>query len=99
MQAEIKIPVSQILALFVKVIRKLSKAMQDTLKQEIAATIPDATDRTAMAPQSDGATGTASTFKPPQRVLEDELTEEGDEVTRRMREHQRELINSLDLDQ
>ncbi|KAH9933175.1 GNAT acetyltransferase 2-domain-containing protein [Epithele typhae] len=89
---ELQLPVSQALALFVKVIKKLSKKLQDVQKAAISATLPapPPTERTT-------EDGERATFKPLATALEDELEEAGDEAERAMREKQRAMIDALDL--
>lgn len=94
LQAELQLPVSQALALLVKVIRKISKHLVDIQKAAIRAELPDA----SVAAASRVETGQAPTdWKPVAVSLEDELNEAGDEVTTALRERQREMIDSLDL--
>ena len=84
---------SQSLALFVKVIKKLSKRLQDVQKAAISATMPDAR---AAATRTDD-TGNKASFAPLATSLEDELAEAGDEASRALREKQRAMIDALDL--
>jgi N-acetyltransferase 10 len=84
--------VSQALALFVKVIRKISKRLVDLQKAAISAELPDAS---AKATTSQGPTST--NWQPVATSLEDELNEAGDEATTALREKQREMIDALDL--
>lgn len=44
-----------------------------------------------------GISGATSSWKPVEVSVDAELKEAGDEVTKRMREMQREMIDSLDL--
>ncbi|RPD62967.1 DUF699-domain-containing protein [Lentinus tigrinus ALCF2SS1-6] len=92
-EAELSLPVSQSLALFVKVIKKLSKRLLDVQKAAISATIPDA----SAAPARNDAEGKKVEFKPLETPLEEELEEAGDEATRALREKQRAMIDALDL--
>ncbi|KAK7677713.1 hypothetical protein QCA50_019265 [Cerrena zonata] len=97
-ETELQLPVSQALALFTKIIRKISKRLLDIQKEAISATIPHAPSKNA-APLEDVSGGKAAgtTWKPVQTTLEDELKEAGDEVTKALKEKQREMIDSLDL--
>lgn len=85
-------PVSQVLALLVKIIRKLSKRLVEIQKEQITKEI----DAERPAPPEGQ---TAKEWKPIEVSVEKELDEAGEEAmdTIRMRERQRELINSLDL--
>ena len=89
---------NQTLALFAKSIRKISKRLTDIQKSALEAELPS-------APTLDG-TGDQRTLKaaealekmkPVEITIDDELREAGNEVTRELREKQREMINSLDL--
>ncbi|KAF8428438.1 DUF699-domain-containing protein [Boletus edulis BED1] len=101
----LSLPVSQALALFNKLIRKISKKLTDIQKQAIGADIP-------VAPPSrntesrvheshegvGGNSGEASKlWQPIEASVEDELDEAGDEATQALREKQRAMIESLDL--
>ena len=85
--------VSQGLALFTKVIRKISKRLLDIQKEAISATIPEAPSSTT----KDADATAATNWKPVQASLDDELREAGDEATRSLREKQREMLDALDL--
>lgn len=97
-QTELQLPVSQALALFTKIIRKISKRLIDIQKEAISATIPQAPSRDA-APLENNVDGkpAGATWKPVETSLEDELKEAGDEATKALKEKQREMIDSLDL--
>lgn len=86
-------PVSQVLALFTKVIRKISKRLLDIQKEAISATIPEAPPATSKDNDADART----TWQPVQTSLDDELREAGDEATRALREKQKAMLDSLDL--
>jgi len=97
-QEELNLPVNQALALFVKSIRKISKRLVDIRKSALEAELQP-------APTSDGtrderalkAAEALEKMKPVEVTIDDELREAGNEVTRELREKQREMINSLDL--
>jgi N-acetyltransferase 10 len=89
--------VAQALALFVKVVRKISKRLIDIQKAEIGASIPEATTATQTS-RVDGERNNAKTDWIPVGVsLEEELAQAGDDATTALREKQREMIDSLDL--
>ncbi|KAI9058108.1 DUF699-domain-containing protein [Trametes sanguinea] len=94
-ETELQLPVSQALALFVKVIKKISKRLLDVQKAAISATIPD--ERAQAAVARTDASGAQAEWKPLETSLEDELAEAGDEAARAMREKQRAMIDALDL--
>ena len=97
-QEELDLPVNQALALFVKSIRKISKRLMDIKKSALEAELPPALTadgggdrRTVKAAEA------LEKMKPVDVTIEDELREAGNEVTRELREKQREMIKSLDL--
>jgi N-acetyltransferase 10 len=94
-QTELQLPVSQILALFVKVVRKIAKRLVDVQKAAISAELPDPSATAESRVGVDAAT--PNTWKPVETTLEDELNEAGDEATAALREKQRAMIDSLDL--
>jgi len=81
--------VSQALALFAKVIRKIGKRLLDIQKEAIGASIPEALSLKEGEIRTD--------WKPVEISVEDELNEAGNEVTKALRERQRAMIDSLDL--
>ncbi|KAI0299677.1 helicase-domain-containing protein [Multifurca ochricompacta] len=94
-EAELQLPVSQALALFVKLIRKISSKLQEVQKAAISATIP------APASASPDGVGPAISLvadaKRGLKVMEAELDAAGDEATAALREKQRAMIDALDL--
>ncbi|EIN12992.1 DUF699-domain-containing protein [Punctularia strigosozonata HHB-11173 SS5] len=89
-ESELQLPVSQTLALFVKIVRKISKRLQDIQKAAISAELPAAVSNGPRI-QSNGAA------EPVESKLQEELEEAGREVTSALREKQRAMIDSLDL--
>lgn len=104
-QFELQLPVAQTLALFVKVIRKLTKALQELLKDDVARTLPSEDAAAAAAarilptpnPNLNGS-GVATQLSN-KAAMAQELEAEGDEVLKQLRDQQREVIDSLDLKQ
>src|ERR1700692_4964666 len=94
-KTELQLPVAQALALFIKVVRKISKRLIDIQKAAIGASIPEA----AVAPASrvTGERNAQTDWTPVGISLDDELTEAGNDVTYALREKQRQMIDSLDL--
>ncbi|KAK2459458.1 hypothetical protein APHAL10511_008518 [Amanita phalloides] len=98
-EKELQLPVSQILAMFIKVIRKITKRLIDIQKDAISAQLLDPSNAQATR------VGDAHLDGPEQRegwkgvaqALEDELDDAGDEETRAIREKQRAMIDALDL--
>ncbi|GAA99312.1 uncharacterized protein L969DRAFT_93775 [Mixia osmundae IAM 14324] len=89
-ERDLDLPVTQCLALFVKCMRKLSKALDDIQKHQIEATLNEE------LPSASQANGRLA-FEPVKQDLAEELNDEGNEVVRQLRDEQREVINSLDL--
>jgi N-acetyltransferase 10 len=97
-QAELSLPVSQVLALLVKVIRKISKRLVEIQKEAVTRELEP--NETEAASQEAGASRVSmASLKPLTVSAEDELAEAGTEELEaiKRKEKQRELINSLDL--
>jgi N-acetyltransferase 10 len=95
-ETELNLPVSQTLALFVKVMRKISKRLNEIQRADVQASLPPPPTQSTSRVQLrvDGVEGSEGEVL---REMEDELDEAGDEVLREKREKQREIIDSLDL--
>jgi len=94
LETELQLPVSQALALFVKLIHKISSNLRDIQKAAIGATIA------APAPaSSDGecVRMPIADVEPGLKTMEAELDAAGDEAATALREKQRAMIDSLDL--
>ena len=90
-EAELKLPVSQALALFVKMIRKFTQMMEKLQKLEIDRSLPE-------QPQPEiQPNGSVNPGVSVSQAITAELEEEGDEITKQLREQQKEVIDSLDL--
>jgi len=92
---ELNLPSNQTIAMFSKIVRKVSTFFRDLLSKSIEETMPEYKDE-AVA-QMDGETEIPR-FEAIEETIEDELTGEGKEAIKALREKQRELINSLNLD-
>ena len=94
-KTELQLPLAQALALFVKVVRKISKRLVDIQKAAIGASIP----KVAVAPTSRvvGERNAKTDWTPIGTSLDEELTQAGNGATNALREKQREMIDSLDL--
>ena len=93
-QVELQLPVSQALALFVKLIRKISGNLQEIQKAAISATIPVSVQA---SPDRVGTIHLVADAERGLRTMEAELEAAGDEATAALREKQRAMIDSLDL--
>ncbi|KAI9509481.1 GNAT acetyltransferase 2-domain-containing protein [Russula earlei] len=93
-EAELQLPVSQALALFMKLIRKISGNLQEIQKTAISDVIP------APVPVSlDGTGPIIGGAQSGLKTMEAELDVAGDEAAAGLRERQRAMIDSLDLSQ
>jgi N-acetyltransferase 10 len=98
LEKELSLPSSQLLAMFLKIIRKVSTHFRGLVEGAVAETMP--AEQIPSGP-SDGAHDDVMTedrFKPLDTGLEDELREGGQQVDEEMREKQRALIDALPLD-
>lgn len=92
---------SQLLAMFIKIIRKVSTYFRSLVEGAVAETLPAGDSRVTLQ----DATGVHDDevidqrFQPLEEGLDQELKEGGQEVDKEMREKQRALIDSLPLDQ
>lgn len=93
--AELNLPVKQTIAMFSKVVRKVSTVFRTLLSRSIEESLPDLRDETVANMDGDEI---APRFEAIEESIEDELTGEGKEAIKALREKQRELINSLNLD-
>ena len=101
-EQELSLPSSQLLAMFIKIMRKMSSHFNSLVSGAIAADMPS---REAVGVSRADASGAFddevvdTQFAPLETTLEDELEEGGDEAMEALREKQRELIDALPLDQ
>jgi N-acetyltransferase 10 len=92
LEKELNLPVAQVLAMFIKTIKKFSNAFREIEKAAVEKELPP-------EPRQNGdANEDREKFVPLDRDLGEEIEEAGDEVISALREKQRELINSLDLE-
>lgn len=97
---ELSLPSSQLLAMFIKILRKITAHFDTLVSQAYDAEIP----HTRLGVSLANATGVLddeevdTKYVPLQTSLEQELAEEGDEALKEVKRKQRELIDSLPLD-
>ena len=91
-KTELQLPVAQALALFAKVVRKISKRLNDIQKAAIGASIPEAAATPSSRVNDERADWVSVGIN-----LDDELTQAGNDATDALRVKQREMIDSLDL--
>ncbi|KAF9071572.1 GNAT acetyltransferase 2-domain-containing protein [Rhodocollybia butyracea] len=100
-EAELSLPVSQILAMLVKLILKITRRLIEIQKEAITQSMPERSMGEASLPVN--STGTVANnkdvWKNVSATVEAELEAAGEEEKEAMkkRERQREMINSLDL--
>ncbi|CAJ2499715.1 Uu.00g025680.m01.CDS01 [Anthostomella pinea] len=99
---ELSLPTSQLLAMFIKIMKKMTSHFGSLISGAIEATMPKAnaigvTVENASGVHDDEKVDTR--FAPLETALQDELEEGGDEALKELRRKQRELIDSLPLDQ
>ncbi|KAG5368193.1 RNA cytidine acetyltransferase [Yarrowia sp. C11] len=94
MSAELNLSVSQNMAMFSKIIRKVSNYFREVLSSAIDEQMPKQLHEDVRE-----LDGEEDMFGEVQENVTDELEEAGDEVTAALREKQRELINALDLNE
>lgn len=90
---ELNLPANQTIAMFAKIIRKISVYFRDLVNKSVEETLPEYRDEKVM--EMDGEEDTQ--FHAIEGTIEDELTGEGKEAVKALKEKQRELINSLNL--
>lgn len=106
MEKELQLAASQVLGLFVKIMRKFSAYFKSILEGAVAATMPENIEATDAANgafegeddvQVDGK-ASAKRFAAIETRLEDELAEGGEAIDKEERERMRGLIDALPLD-
>ena len=99
-EKELGLPASQLLAMFVKIVRKVSSHFRALVEGAVAegmpAPEPTTLDEDDVDRETNGETGK---FVALEKDLEDELREGGEDVHKELREKQRALIDALPLDQ
>ena len=93
-EKELGLPSSQLLAMFVKIVRKVSAHFRRILEGAIEETMPQANILTEDGPDE----VQPKKFAPLQSNLDAELREGGEEVDKELKEKQRALIDALPLD-
>ncbi|KAJ9350763.1 hypothetical protein DTO027B9_6787 [Paecilomyces variotii] len=99
-EKELSLPSSQILAMFVKIIRKVSMHFRSLVEGAVAETLPAenvANERDANGAHDDEVVD--DRFRPLDMDLNEELREGGQEIDKELKEKQRALIDALPLDQ
>ncbi|KAK7961860.1 GNAT acetyltransferase 2 domain-containing protein [Apiospora aurea] len=96
---ELKLQVSQVMAMLIKIMRKMMTYFQKLVAGAVEADMPQANSMGVSAANADSAHDDKIDvrFNPLEKSLDEELEEAGDETTRAMKQQQRELIDSLPL--
>jgi N-acetyltransferase 10 len=98
LEKELNLPSSQLLAMFIKIIRKVSTHFRALLEGAVAQTLPS--ERPVAMGDADAHDDLADDqFRPLETDLNDELREGGQQIDQEMKEKQRALIDALPLDQ
>lgn len=92
MESELKLPASQILAMFIKIIRKFANLFRSNRLAEIAAS------ETKSSNEGKALSAASPTFVPRAESLEEDLDEGGKVAISALKEQQRAMIDSLPLD-
>jgi N-acetyltransferase 10 len=95
LEKELGVPSSQLLAMFVKVVRKISTAFRAIVEGAVGETLPPPQNHQV---EEGGDVESIPKFQPPVLGLDDELREGGEEADREIKEKQRALIDALPLD-
>lgn len=99
-EKELGLGASQLLAMFVKVMRKISTHFRSIVEGAVAETMPkNITEDVEMVDgQDNSAPGATARFAPLKQTLEDELAEGGKKFDKDERERMRAMIDALPLD-
>ncbi|KAF1997428.1 DUF699-domain-containing protein [Amniculicola lignicola CBS 123094] len=95
LEKELGLNTSQLMAMFVKIIRKMSSAFRATLEGAVEETMPKAIE---MNETEEAEEAKERRFQPLEKALDEELKEGGEEFDREERERARALIDALPLD-
>ncbi|PFH63463.1 hypothetical protein XA68_10057 [Ophiocordyceps unilateralis] len=99
---ELALPSNQLLAMFIKMVRKLTTHFGSLVAAAVDAELPQAEQLAVSRQDASGAHDDEAVddrFVPLATPLEEELEEGGNEALQALRQKQRELIDSLPLDQ
>jgi N-acetyltransferase 10 len=96
LEKELNLPATQLLAMFIKIIRKISTQFRSLLEGAVEAALPERSAVVDVSTAHDDVTD--DKFQPLEVDLDEELREGGEEIDQEMKEKQRALIDSLPLD-
>ncbi|CAI6284530.1 unnamed protein product [Periconia digitata] len=100
LEKELNVTSSQLMAMFVKVIRKVADAFRKTIEGAVEETLPEAMEVEGNGAADDADEGAQQKrFQPLEKDLEEELREGGDEAMKSLeRERAKAMIDSLPLE-
>jgi N-acetyltransferase 10 len=98
LEKELDLNTSQLMAMFVKVIRKVSTAFSNVVKGAVEETMPERMEVDENGVHGDVVGGAEQRFRPLEKDLDEELREGGDEFQQAERERAKALIDALPLD-
>ncbi|EDO18579.1 hypothetical protein Kpol_1048p9 [Vanderwaltozyma polyspora DSM 70294] len=93
---ELNLPANQTIAMFAKIMRKISVHLRQVLSESIEQSLPAVNDE--VIAEMDGEEIKSYNAADAMDKIEDDLEEAGSEAIKAMRDKQKELINSLNLD-
>lgn len=97
-EKELGLTSSQLMAIFVKVIRKAAMSFRSIVEGAVEETMPEAMETEENGVDGNTEAGSQHKFKPLEKDLDEELREGGDEALREERERAKALIDALPLD-
>jgi N-acetyltransferase 10 len=93
----LNVPSSQLLAMLIKIMRKISTAFRAIVEGAVSEDMPEQNGHAADT--MDGIeTANDRKFAPLTQTLDDELREGGEQVASEMKEKQRQLVDALPLE-
>ena len=96
-EKEMGLASSQLMAMFVKLVRKAANAFRSVIEGAIEETMPKPMEVEENGTDANGEDATVHRFQPLEKDLEEELKEGGDEILREERERARTLVDALPL--
>ncbi|KAI5780735.1 putative nucleolar ATPase Kre33 [Peziza echinospora] len=97
-EKELNLPNQQVLAMFIKILRKVANNFRSVLAEDAAASLPSEDAGKGTTAEVAGNTE-AKTFVSLKQSVTEDLKEAGDEAMKDIKRRQLELISSLDLEQ
>ena len=95
-EKDLNVNSSQLMAMFVKIVRKVATAFHSIVEGAVEETMPEAMDVVDETPGAQHAVP-AGRFQPLEKDLDEELREGGDEFLEEEKERQRSMIDALPL--